>query len=449
MSSKNFSIGEDFMRNRKTMVVSILTAFMLFFSASTASAAVMWGKTELKQGQLGKVTILADVPSYKLVNNVEKPDKLLKKAGEYRVYSYKKVGDKEFYGLGGGLFVQKTPKVKYETPSKSKLAQLKAELTKRTAVQDIHGLLRGWDLAAVSLHYGKNLIEFEKMEPVGKKWAVNRLTINKWDETGASFENDVKDYIRNESQNSVQFKIKKNTSSLFEGTAFNGIEYVYDYIVKTNAGYTVYEIHLEKVNEGWRYGVGDAEVPTQATINQIEKLAPQLIQKMKNYQFVDSLKNEPVMKTISSQKEWRLISTAITGNALTQFVPNGWTRSFERDDEQGSYGLEINKMAISQKKHAELLKKYKSISTLTNSSTNVKAYRTDLPISVVDEIVGGRSGDNRIVFVQKKGSTTVDYYKIYFDTPEYYPVEQWTAAHKSEANQAFNIVIDSIIKSNQ
>jgi len=46
------------MRITKTMIISSITVFMLLFSTSAASAAVMWGKTELKQGQLGKVTIV-------------------------------------------------------------------------------------------------------------------------------------------------------------------------------------------------------------------------------------------------------------------------------------------------------------------------------------------------------------------------------------------------------
>ena len=116
------------MKFKKSIVFSFLLAFMFLFSTSTASAAVMWGKTELKKGQIGKVTILSDVSSYKIVNsNSTQPDKTLKKGGEYRVYSYKVIGNQSLYGLGGGLFVQKSTKIKYETPSKAKLALLKAE----------------------------------------------------------------------------------------------------------------------------------------------------------------------------------------------------------------------------------------------------------------------------------------------------------------------------------
>lgn len=85
---------------------------------------VMWGKTELKVGQIGKVTILQNTNLVKLENNgtltVIRP---MEKGEEYRVYSYKG-NHGGLYGVGGGSFVQKNSKVKYETPSKAKLSLL-------------------------------------------------------------------------------------------------------------------------------------------------------------------------------------------------------------------------------------------------------------------------------------------------------------------------------------
>lgn len=84
----------------------------------------MWGKTELKVGQIGKVTV------FKRYTNLSikkwyflKTDRTFKKGDEYRVYSYKGQ-DGGYYGLGGGLFVKKSSAVIYETPSKAKLAKL-------------------------------------------------------------------------------------------------------------------------------------------------------------------------------------------------------------------------------------------------------------------------------------------------------------------------------------
>ncbi|MFF2753486.1 hypothetical protein ACFVR1_06960 [Psychrobacillus sp. NPDC058041] len=112
--------------------VQIAFVFILLISVMTintnqasALTKVMWGKTELKVGQIGKVTILKSTTLWKL----EKDNSLtkvrdLKKGEEYRVYSYKS-NNGGLYGVGGGAFVLKNASVKYETPSKSKLNLLK------------------------------------------------------------------------------------------------------------------------------------------------------------------------------------------------------------------------------------------------------------------------------------------------------------------------------------
>ena len=46
------------MKRNRTIFVALFSAFLLLFSTGVAEAKVMWGKTELKQGQIGKVTIL-------------------------------------------------------------------------------------------------------------------------------------------------------------------------------------------------------------------------------------------------------------------------------------------------------------------------------------------------------------------------------------------------------
>lgn len=110
------------------VVLLVVLAFGLSTFSPTASDAattkVMWGKTELKLGQIGKVTVKSKTVLYKL----EKNNKLTKirdlKAGEeFRVYSYKSM-EGGLYGVGASSFIYKSPVVKYETPSKSKLALL-------------------------------------------------------------------------------------------------------------------------------------------------------------------------------------------------------------------------------------------------------------------------------------------------------------------------------------
>lgn len=85
---------------------------------------VMWGKTELKIGQIGKVTILSNTNLVKMDSNgTITTVRTLKKGEEYRVYNYKS-NHGGLYGVGGGTYIQKSSSIKYETPSKSKLALL-------------------------------------------------------------------------------------------------------------------------------------------------------------------------------------------------------------------------------------------------------------------------------------------------------------------------------------
>lgn len=105
-------------------LLSLLIATGTIANEASAATKVMWGKTELKRGQIGKVTILSDTKLVKIENNRSiSVIRTLKKGEEYRVYNYKNEHN-GLYGVGGGSFVQKTIEVKYETPSKKKLALL-------------------------------------------------------------------------------------------------------------------------------------------------------------------------------------------------------------------------------------------------------------------------------------------------------------------------------------
>ena len=117
---------------KKLLIPAIMVASLLLSagSASAASQKVMWGKTELKQGQIGKVTILGTIELVKInTDGSLSVIRNLNKGEEYRVYSYKN-DHGGLYGVGGGSFVQKNPsEVKYETPSKNKLSELEKEYT--------------------------------------------------------------------------------------------------------------------------------------------------------------------------------------------------------------------------------------------------------------------------------------------------------------------------------
>lgn len=113
----------------KIIKVSLLFVLLIGVSSykgDTADAAtkVMWGKTEFKAGQIGKITILANTPLVKLNSNGKLTTvKTLKKGEGYRVYQYKKQNG-GLYGIGGGSFVPKNSKVKYEAPSKNELVSV-------------------------------------------------------------------------------------------------------------------------------------------------------------------------------------------------------------------------------------------------------------------------------------------------------------------------------------
>lgn len=114
----------------KLVLVAVFAIGFISYGSTNAEAAVrvMWGKTELKEGQIGKITILKPTELVKLESNGSLSTvRTLKKGEEFRVYSFKSQHG-GLYGVGGGNYVKKDDRVKYETPSKNKLAQLEAAL---------------------------------------------------------------------------------------------------------------------------------------------------------------------------------------------------------------------------------------------------------------------------------------------------------------------------------
>ncbi|WP_144509999.1 peptidoglycan DD-metalloendopeptidase family protein [Bacillus sp. FJAT-22090] len=84
---------------------------------------LMWGKTEFKKGQIGKLTILKPINLWKDVNGKLTMERVLNPSEEYRVYGYRELHGGQ-YDVGGGMWVTKmSGYIKYETPSKSLLKQ--------------------------------------------------------------------------------------------------------------------------------------------------------------------------------------------------------------------------------------------------------------------------------------------------------------------------------------
>lgn len=96
----------------------------------SSTGKIMWGKTELKPGQKGKITVLKainvweDSPheSGKIIHT-----RTLEPGGEFRVYNYREEHGGQYY-LGAGEWVTKMPThILYETPSKAMLEKLNSK----------------------------------------------------------------------------------------------------------------------------------------------------------------------------------------------------------------------------------------------------------------------------------------------------------------------------------
>ncbi|MFE8701775.1 stalk domain-containing protein [Cytobacillus sp. FJAT-54145] len=115
------AIGPSFVIENPTEII-----FPTLVNSSCKPTRVMWDKAELKRGQIGKLAIVKDTPLYKKNNKTGSLEfsRTLKVGQEFRVYSKSNESGIMVYSVGGGYFVGASGDVKYQTPSKSKLAQL-------------------------------------------------------------------------------------------------------------------------------------------------------------------------------------------------------------------------------------------------------------------------------------------------------------------------------------
>lgn len=78
---------------------------------------IWWDGMELKPGQIGRLTVLQDTPLYKVTGEKKVFARTLKKGEFYRIYAFKP----GMLSVGGGYYINRDAKVKYETPSQTKL----------------------------------------------------------------------------------------------------------------------------------------------------------------------------------------------------------------------------------------------------------------------------------------------------------------------------------------
>ncbi|WP_244093933.1 hypothetical protein [Jeotgalibacillus sp. R-1-5s-1] len=107
--------------------ILVLALLSVFFTVQVSGAEVCekykgvkkvwWDGVELKGGQIGRLSILNDTPLFKLEGDKKVFSRTLKAGEGYRIYAFKP----GMLSVGGGFFVDRDKKVKYETPSKSKL----------------------------------------------------------------------------------------------------------------------------------------------------------------------------------------------------------------------------------------------------------------------------------------------------------------------------------------
>ncbi|MGE7977379.1 peptidoglycan recognition protein family protein [Psychrobacillus sp. NPDC093200] len=85
---------------------------------------IMWGKTELKKGQIGKITILKPINLWTEKDGKLVEVRVLNPEEEYRAYSYREEYDGQ-YNVGDNHWVTKMDgHIKYETPSKAMIEKL-------------------------------------------------------------------------------------------------------------------------------------------------------------------------------------------------------------------------------------------------------------------------------------------------------------------------------------
>jgi hypothetical protein len=82
---------------------------------------IYWDGVELKSGQIGRLMILQNTTLFKLDATKRTFARTLKKGELYRIYAFKP----GILNVGGGYYVDSDLKVKYDTPSKTKLIAVK------------------------------------------------------------------------------------------------------------------------------------------------------------------------------------------------------------------------------------------------------------------------------------------------------------------------------------
>lgn len=118
---------------KKVLVVMLFLGMFAFAHTGETQAAsslcskyigqskIWWDGAELKSGQIGRLTVVKNTSLFKLEGNKRTFERTLKAGENYRIYAFKP----GMLSVGGGFYIDRNEKVKYETPSKTKLEAVK------------------------------------------------------------------------------------------------------------------------------------------------------------------------------------------------------------------------------------------------------------------------------------------------------------------------------------
>lgn len=94
-------------------------------SSVQASGKINWGKIEVTEGVVGKVTVLKDTSTYSISKNKLKTNKKVKKGIELAVFGTQKYNSTTLYEVGNNTYIKKSTKIKYTKIPKKLLEELK------------------------------------------------------------------------------------------------------------------------------------------------------------------------------------------------------------------------------------------------------------------------------------------------------------------------------------
>jgi hypothetical protein len=211
----------------KKIIISALVfiLFLGFFTPNTQAAVtsntvcnqykgvkkIWWNGVELKLGQIGRLIVLKNTALFKLNGNNKVFSRTLKAGEFYRIYAFKP----GMLSVGGGYYVDRDTKVKYETPSKAKLMAVQCINKPYGKRSNPTNLGDGWDVKVTNWdgykHYEISMVDvitdgntawqmikdanmFNDSPPAGMKYILAKIRFKLFDAEEEPFHVDYLDF---------------------------------------------------------------------------------------------------------------------------------------------------------------------------------------------------------------------------------------------------------------